>query len=130
LFLKDFNSALTFLNIISLAGTLKRDTLSFVGNEVEFYLKAYNINKAFMCCTGITIENGLTNATYEEYLIKKTVVANSKTRILLADHTKFGTFTLMTYCGLSNIHHIVTDQLPKAEYIEFFREHNIPIDTT
>jgi len=113
------------LNIISLAGMLKRNTLSFVGNEAEFYLKTYNINKAFMCCTGITIENGLTNATYEEYLIKKTVIANSKTHILLADHTKFGVFTLMTYCRLTDLHHVITDRTPKTEYVEFFKQHDV-----
>jgi len=115
------------LTVISLAGTLKRDTLSFVGSEIEYYLKTYNINKAFMCCTGITVENGLTNATAEEYLIKKTVIENSKQHFLLADHTKFGKFTLMTFCSVSDIQHIITDKMPKSEFIEYCKSQNVLI---
>ena len=113
------------LTLISLPGTLKRETLSFVGNEVIDYLKTYNITKAFMACTGLTIANGLTNATREEYTVKKAVIENSHTHFLLADHTKFGHFSLMTYCPLSQVDHIVTDEMPPQEYSDYCRENHI-----
>lgn len=115
------------LTIITLPGTLRRDTLSFIGSESVSYLEAFNINKAFLCCTGITIKNGLTNATTEEYRIKKSVVDSSQTCYALADHTKFEKFTLMTYCKLSEIQHIITDQLPNEEYITYCKEHDITL---
>lgn len=115
------------LNLICLPGSLKRETLSFVGNELTGYLSTYNINKAFMACTGITIENGLTNATTEEYTVKKSVIENSHTHFLLADHTKFGHFSLMTYCPLDAIHHVVTDSMPISDYCDYFREHHIAL---
>ena len=59
------------LQIISLPGRLNRDTLSFVGSEIPTYLRTYNITKAFMASTGVTIQNGLTNASADEYAIKK-----------------------------------------------------------
>lgn len=116
------------LNVISLPGRLKRETLSFVGNEILDYLKTYNIRKAFMACTGVTIENGLTNATTEEYQVKKAVVQNSLEHFLLADHSKFGHFSLMTYCSLKDIQHIITDQELEEEYREFCRQNNIDVD--
>ena len=118
------------LTIISLPGKLNRDTLSFAGSESEQYLGSYNITKAFMSCTGVSIENGLTNATMEEYLIKKTIVNNCRNVILMADHTKFGKFTLRTYCSLSDIHQIVTDQMPDAEISDYCTEHGIQIYIT
>lgn len=117
------------LKLISLPGILKRETLSFVGNELVAYLKTYNINKAFMACTGITIENGLTNASIEEYTVKKAVIENSHTHILLADHSKFGHFSLMTYCSLDCVHHIVTDEMPAKEFCDYCKEHHILIHT-
>lgn len=115
------------LTVISLPGKLKRDTLSFTGSEAEQYLSAYNISKAFLCCTGVSVENGLTNATTEEYLIKRAVATNCRTRILMVDHTKFGKFTLMTYCRLSDVDHILTDQLPDPMFTKYCQDHEIII---
>lgn len=106
------------LTVISMPGVLKRETLSFAGTEVNEYLKTYNINKAFMACTGVTIKNGLTNASLEEYIVKKAVMENSQYRYLLADHTKFGRASLMTYWPLTQVDHIITDQELPAEYKE------------
>lgn len=113
------------LNVISLPGKLKRETLSYVGSEIVDYLKTYNISKAFMACSGVTIDNGLTNATTEEYIIKKAVIENSSQTFLLADHTKFGQFALMTYCPLNEIGCIITDSALPQEYLEYCREHEI-----
>lgn len=115
------------LNLISLPGKLKRGTLSYVGSEIVDYLKTYNIGKAFMACSGVTIENGLTNATIEEYIIKKAVMENCSKSFLLADHTKFGRFSLMTYCQLKDIDHIVTDAALDEEYVAYCGEHQIEI---
>lgn len=65
-----------------------------------------------MASTGVTIANGLTNASAEEYVIKKAVIQNSQIRYLLSDHTKFGKFALMTYCRLNEVQHIFTDLPP------------------
>lgn len=118
------------LNIISLPGKLKRETLSYVGSEIIDYLKTYNIGKAFMACSGATIENGLTNATTEEYIVKKAVTENSGQTYLLADHTKFGHFSLMTYCRLEDIDYIITDAPLSKPYNKYCGEHQIKIAIT
>lgn len=115
------------ITIFSLPGKLRRETLSFVGGDAENYLKKYNINKAFMCCTGISVENGLTNASTDEYLVKKAVIENSKKRYVLADHSKFGKFTLLTYCPLNKIHHVITDTAPEENFYEYCEKQNISI---
>jgi len=115
------------LTVISLPGKLKRNTLSFAGSETGQYLSTYNISKAFFCCTGVSVENGLTNASIEEYLVKEAVAHNSHTKILMADHTKFGKFALMTYCQLSDIDHIITDCQPDNRFTEYCLNHEITI---
>lgn len=113
------------LQIISLPGTLKRETLSFVGSDIVEYLDTFNIQKAFMTSTGISLESGLTNASMEEYYIKKAVIKNSHTRLLLCDHTKFGRVSLMTYSSLLDVQHIITDAEPEKPYRTFCIENKI-----
>lgn len=115
------------LQVISLPGTLKRETLSFVGSDIVEYLNTFNIQKAFMASTGVSLENGLTNASMEEYYIKKAVIKNSHTRLLLSDHTKFGRVSLMTYSSLLDIQHIITDAEPEQPYRTFCTENKIAL---
>lgn len=115
------------LTVFSLPGKLKRETLSVVGNEVIEYLQAYNIRKAFMACTGITIKKGLTNATMEEHVVKKAILENSQQAYALADHTKFGEVSILTYAPLSGIDCLITDHAPAEEYIRFCKEHKVEI---
>ncbi len=115
------------LNLLILPGKLNRDTLSFVGIETVENLQVYNIDKAFMASTGISIENGLTNASPEEYSVKKTAVLNSHTRYLLVDYTKFGRAALKTYCHIDDINGIVTDRRPPDEYVSYCGSRNIKI---
>lgn len=120
----------TNLQVISLPGTLNRITLSFVGTDLPEYLKTFNITKAFMASTGVTIENGLTNASMDEYSAKKAVIQNSNTRFLLTDHTKFGKIALMTYCSLSEIQHLITDAPLPEHYEEYCHEYQIAVHVT
>ena len=68
-----FNKAASYpnLDIISVPGKLNRKTLSFTGPDINDYLQTYNISMAFMACTGVTMKSGLTNASAEEYITKK-----------------------------------------------------------
>lgn len=118
------------ITVFNLPGKLRRETLSFVGDEAEKYLKKYNISKAFMCCTGISIDNGLTNATTGEYIVKKAVIENSKTNYILADHSKFGKFTLLTFCPLDKVDNIITDTMPDDEFMGFCNANGVNVYIT
>lgn len=117
------------LTVISLPGYLKRETLSFVDGKISQFLNSYNIGKAFMACTGLSIENGLTNASEEEFLVKEAVIQNSVKRYILADHSKFDSFSLMTYCPLDKVNYILTDQIPEEEYLTYCHQNSIIIET-
>ena len=115
------------LNIISIGGILERKTNSLGGPQNIELLKAYNINKAFMATTGVSLSNGVTNASPLETDLKKTIVQRSQMVYLLADHTKFGKYGLMTFCQLDDIDCIITDEGPSDEYKEYAARHEIEL---
>ena len=127
-----FNKAASYpnLDIISVPGKLNRKTLSFTGPDINDYLQTYNISMAFMACTGVTMKSGLTNASAEEYITKKAIAENPNSMILLADHSKFGRISLMTYSPIEKLDAIVTDQPLPEEYDTFCQEHGIRVMTT
>ncbi|MBR9649241.1 DeoR/GlpR family DNA-binding transcription regulator [Clostridium tyrobutyricum] len=113
------------LNIISTGGALVRKTNSFVGIDTLNMLKTYNINKAFMSATGVSLTNGITNSSPLECEIKKAVVNKSNEIYLMADSSKFNTSSLMTYCELKDINYLITDKIPPKDYEFFLKDHNI-----
>ncbi|MBD1381115.1 DeoR/GlpR family DNA-binding transcription regulator [Metabacillus arenae] len=115
------------LNVISTGGVLDRKTKSFVSFKNMDLLKAYNINKAFMASTAISITNGVTNSSPLESEIKQTVVRRSSEVYLLVDHYKFDKAALMTYCGLDEIDYIITDTQPSKNYQEYAKKHDIEL---
>ena len=82
-----------------------------------------------MACTGVTMKSGLTNASAEEYITKKAIAENANSMILLADHSKFGRISLMTYSPMEKLDAIVTDQALPEEYDNFCQEHGIRVMT-
>lgn len=112
------------IKIISLSGILSRTTLSFTGHGAAKLLETYNIGKAFLASTGISIENGVTNSDPEEYEIKRVAIKRSKQTFLLVDSNKIGVIALLTYCDLKQIDYLVTDAPPPKAYCEYMHSYH------
>jgi DeoR family myo-inositol catabolism operon transcriptional repressor len=117
------------LNVISTGGTLFRRTNSFVEAGAVSSLKKYNISKAFLATTGVSIAKGITNSSSLEYDIKRYIVEHCDKKILLADNTKLGKVSLITYYDLKDIQVFISDQKPEQEYVDFFTSNNITLLT-
>ncbi|MBO0422481.1 DeoR/GlpR family DNA-binding transcription regulator [Enterococcus plantarum] len=120
-------AAMKNVQLILIGNSYKRDTRSFVGIEDETIVTRYNINKAFMAATGVSITSGLTNSDLMEYRIKKMIVERTKDVYLLADSSKFDHSTLLTYSPLESIKGIVTSRDIPEEYVEFCNSHTIEL---
>ncbi|OSA96824.1 UNVERIFIED_ORG: DNA-binding protein [Clostridium botulinum] len=115
------------IDIICLSGRFNRTTFSFTGLTSSDVLSTYNINKSFMACTGISLENGLTHTSPNEFKIKKVAVSKSHKTFLLADSSKFNIVSLMTFCDVKNLDYLITDKCPSAKYIDYFNNYNVEL---
>lgn len=115
------------INLLVLPGSLKRDTASLVGSSCVEYLEDYNIVRAFMACTGISAKAGICNASTDEYNIKKAALKKSQKHYLLADSSKFGKVSLMTYGDVEQFDYILTEQMPEEDFCSYCREHDCTI---
>lgn len=111
------------ITLVVLPGILNRTTMSFTGENCSQQMKTYNIMKAFLSCVGFSLSAGATNFSVEEYKIKHMACQKAEEIILLADHTKIGHSTLMTYCPAAEINKLITDQQPDDEMLEVFEQY-------
>ncbi|MCR5175363.1 MAG: DeoR/GlpR family DNA-binding transcription regulator [Anaerovibrio sp.] len=126
-------AALNQFNLIATGGTLYMPSMAFVGPSVLNCLKDYNISKAFMASTGVSIEHGVTNASPLESEIKRSLIQKPAKKYLLADTSKLDIASLISYCDLRDLDGVVMEKTPPSRYIDYFKQNNVALltkDTT
>ena len=115
------------ITIIGTGGTFEPRTLSFVGPLVENAFTAYNIQKAFISCKGVTLEEGITESTETQAKVKAEIIKGAKEIILLADHDKFGQAALATVASVTAIHKLIADPGTPAGELDKFRHLGVEV---
>lgn len=117
------------MNVIATGGSLYRPSNAFTGASVLQFLKDFNISKCFLAATGISLENGATNASPMEGDIKKYLTKHSKVKILLVDSTKLNQVSLVTFSNLKDMDYIISDKKMPEEYEDYFKENDVKLIT-
>lgn len=113
------------LQTIALGGLYNHSTSSYVGISALEALSSITATTAYMAATGVTLEHGLTNTTFFEAEIKRKVVQCSSKVVLLADHSKFGNISPITFFDFEDLHALVTDVRPSQDYMDTIEREQI-----
>jgi DeoR/GlpR family transcriptional regulator of sugar metabolism len=90
----------------------RHDTL--VGSPAEEFLAGITANKCFISAYGVTPQ-ACTDSDPADVRVKRLMLARSRTKILLADHSKFGRTTTFTVINPAELALVVTDSRTPAE---------------
>lgn len=124
-------SEYTNIQLISVGGSLCPSRKCFIGRSAIQSLNKYYLDKAFISCRSLSMEEGITDSNDNDAVIKETVIHRSKNTFLVADHSKFNRASFSYICDLKDINHIITDSPVNSDWVEFAVNNNITIwDTT
>lgn len=96
-------------DVIACGGYYHSNTGMFESTEGQEILGKAFINKAFMSAQGVNDTVGVTVAEPYEIAMKHVAMKVAKTKILLADSTKFGKVSYSKYADLPEFDIIITD---------------------
>jgi DeoR family fructose operon transcriptional repressor len=99
------------IELIILGGHRRKGTSTIIGSSAADMLKELNIDIAFIGCSAIDLQRGLSIFHREESVVKKAMIAASKEIVLLADNNKFGQSALVSFAKIQVIHTLITDCL-------------------
>lgn len=118
------------IKLRSVGGRYSNETHSFVGAATVEALSALYAAKAFVSCSGIDLNVGLTHNNDDEAAILKTMIKNSSERYFLIDSNKFGRRKTHRVIPLAKEHidMIYTDSLPNATWLEQLTRNEIPVE--
>lgn len=87
----------------------------------------FNCNAFIFSSSGISLNSGITEANIQQQAIKKGMLKNSSLHILIVDDTKFDKIYVAKTCDFSDIDVLITNKLPRVEYLELFKSNNIEL---
>lgn len=102
--------AVAGFKVILIGGELKGVTEAVVGNQAILTLEKMNFNRGFFGTNGIHEERGFTTPDFNEALVKETAFGHTHHKYVLADSTKFGEISSVTF-GAMEMAVILTDGL-------------------
>ena len=98
------------------AGEIKTTTEAIIGAECINSLQNYNFTKSFIGANGIMVSGEISTPDRNEASVKSVVIRNSREVYVLADHSKFGQLSPVTFARLSQVN-IITDKLNNKKYM-------------
>lgn len=105
LFLSEFKQ----LEVTIIGGRIDDSSQSCIGEHGRRLLQHVWPDIAFVSCNGWDLTRGITSPTEEKAALKHDLIANAKRRVLLADSTKYGAWSLFNVAHLHTLTDIVTD---------------------
>jgi len=103
------------INIVTIGGMLRKNTMAVVGPIAEESLNSIRVDKAFIGTNAIDISAGLTTPNMLEASIKQKMISVANKVYILADNSKFERVSFAKFGKLSDIDACITgDNLPES----------------
>lgn len=113
------------LSTIMIGGRVKQSTEAVVGSGCVEELSRFNFTKAFMGTNGISEHKGFSTPDVDEALVKAEAVRHALQSYVLADHSKFGVVTPVTFANIWDCS-IITDTAPDSKYADMTMIRSVP----
>lgn len=114
------------VDLFVIGGYVRPGSSSIVGEPAIEFGSQFNLDLCILSCSGLD-SKGFYEASLQQASIKKHMLINSKTKILLADHTKFNNAYKFKLCSYTDIDYLLTDISPSHTILDAAKLHNCEI---
>ncbi len=114
-------------SVILIGGVFSFDSSAVTGLLSEQFLRELHIQKAFVSCSGFSLERGMTEVHLAEAQLKRIAIESSQQLIALIDSSKFGKEDLTPFARPEQITQLITDSGLAPEWLERLRRAGIHI---
>lgn len=115
------------IKVICTGGTLRPSSLTTVGKAAESAISTYFADKAFICCDGVHRVHGVTDANEKEAEVRKQMMRQAESSILVVDATKFDKTSFVHMADFSEFDVMITDKPISHEWQTTLAEHDVEV---
>lgn len=113
--------------VILVGGRLRKMNESLTGQFAVEMIARYCADYCLISPTSIDSFFGVTDNNEGEAAVRKAMMAYSKKRILIADHTKFGNTSKHRISDLEAFDEVITDRGTPSDWVESLKAKGIPM---
>ena len=95
--------------VISIGGKVRKSEHSITSFDFLFNFDHLNIEKAFICCSGFSSNNGITDYSLEEVETRRRILKMSKISYLTADSSKMNKAVTIKICDFNELDILICD---------------------
>lgn len=106
------------VEIFLTGGVLKTNSLSVIGDYASSFIRDFNVDLCLMSCKCLD-EKGFYEADYQQAQIKKNMLYNSKTKLMLCDSSKFGYSSYINLAKIDDVDYIITNEVDSTDYFNY-----------
>lgn len=116
------------ISVVLTGGELRHPKDAMVGDFALRNLQPIYARKAFVGCSGISADVGMTTEIFNEVSINQLMIDHATQEVyVLADHTKIGKNSSFVSCPIEKIKHLITDERASEEALELIREKGVQV---
>jgi DeoR family fructose operon transcriptional repressor len=102
--------------VVLMSGVVTPDGSSVTGSLSEQLIRDLHVQMAFVSCSGLSLERGLTDVLLEEAELKGKAIASAREVFALVDSSKLGKEDLTSFASLNQISRLYTDSHISEEW--------------
>lgn len=116
------------IEVMIIGGKIRHSEKSVTSNDFLFRFEHLNINKAFICASGVTLEKGISDFSLEEAMTRKQLINISQTVYVATDSSKFNKDVAIQVCPLNQVDKIITDNKLSKDTLKQYNEEGIKLE--
>jgi DeoR family transcriptional regulator, aga operon transcriptional repressor len=118
----ELEAAIPRLTVVVSGGTLRRLQHSLVEPMATKILAEIAPSVAFLGCSGVHPEGGITNVNLPEAQVKQQIIRSARRTVVLADGSKIGRIELAQLCAVDEIDMVITGESASPPVVAALRE--------
>ena len=104
-----FLSGFRQIEVTIIGGRIDDSSQSCIGEHGRRLLRTIYPDIAFVSCNSWSLEKGVTTPTEEKAGLKQDLLINARRRVLLADSSKYGSWSLFCVASLQELTDVISD---------------------
>ncbi len=127
LHIADLFSRKTAFEVMMAGGTVRGSDGGVVGEAAIEFLSGFRLDFGIIGISGIDPDGSLLDFDYREVRAAKTIIANARKTILVADHSKFGRAAMAKVAALEDIDILVTDKAVPSAFADIVHRSGVDV---
>lgn len=115
------------VSVMMPGGALWREAAAVVGPSDDWVLKQGNLRRGFFGGRGLTVAEGLTDASPDEAALKRQFFAAVREVNVILDSSKLGKVSFAPVVPITGIHRVITDSEADEQVVESLREQGVEV---